>query len=245
MILPVMSPPVIQLASKGTDAPWQRDLAAFDAELAKRETAFAAERVPGDTKEGAKRILSHLWDMDQFSRTIWSLPREHGYGGTDAEKAFFAAYLPRQRRVDDEILRVFKPLLDRWGWFTISVWGSAADRQAWTLVQHADGDLPFQKRVLTILEPLVASGDTDPTDFAYLCDRVAVNGRRLQRFGTQGFCTGPSTWKPRPVEDPDRVDARRKAMGLPPLADYIAGMNGLCHRDETVGALKTTPLPKP
>ena len=234
---------LIESPAKGADAPWRRDLAAFDAELAQREAVFAAEHVSDDTKEGAKRILAHLWDLDQFSRKAWSLPHEHGYSGTDAEKAFIAAFQPRQKRVDDTNLRTFKRLLDHWGWFDRRVWENDADQQAWLLTQHADDDLPFQKRVLSLLEPLVPSGGTDPSNFAYLWDRVAVNDHHPQRFGTQGFCTGPGTWKPRPIEDPVHVDERRKAMGLQPLADYIASFKGICHEDETERALKVLPLP--
>lgn len=234
---------LIQSAAKGANAPWQRDLAAFDAELAKRESAFTAEHVSGDTMEGAKLILAHLLDLDQFSRKGWDLPHEHGYSGTEAEIAFIAAFQPRQKRVDDANLRIFKPLLKRWGWFTLGDWGRTADTTAWAVVQHADDDRSFQKTVLAILEPLAASGQTDPSHFALLFDRVAVNDHRLQRFGTQGFCTGPGTWKPRPIEDPAHVDERRKAMGLQPLADYIASFKGICHEDETERALKALPLP--
>ena len=108
----------------------------------------------------------------------------------------------------------------------------------------ADNDAPFQRKVLEMLEPLLASGETNPSNFALLHDRVTVNEGRLQRYGTQGFCVGPGKWAPRPIEDPEHVDARRKAMNLPPMADYMARFEGLCHQDETAKALEFRPLPR-
>lgn len=235
---------VIQSApiSANVDASWQRDLAAFDAELVNRKTAFASKQLSSECKEDVKQILSHLNDLDQMRKYVY-VPYEHGYGGTPSEQAFLVAFLPRMKRVDEENLRTFKALLDRWGWFNRTAWGDKADSEAWLLADHADSDLSFQKRVLGLLEPLVKSGKTDPSHFAYLFDRVAVNGRRLQRFGTQGYCVGPGKWTPRPMEDPEHVDERRKAAGLPPLADYIASFQDICREDETQRALQATGLP--
>ena len=104
-------------------------------------------------------------------------------------------------------------------WFTISEFGLEGNQNAWLLVQHADHDPPFQRQVLTILEPLAAKGETNPKKYAYLYDRVASSfaepkERKLQRYGTQGMCSGPGTWEPLPVEDPDKLDERRAAIGL-------------------------------
>ena len=229
--------------SADADVSWRRDLTAFDAELAKRKGDFAAKRLFIECKEDVKQILSHLHDLDQFGRSFWNAPHAHGYDGTPAEQTFFTAFRPRIALLDAENLRTFKSLLDRWGWFDRISWGDAADEQAWLLTQHADEDLPFQKGVLTLLEPLVKTGETNPSNFAYLFDRVAVNDHRLQRFGTQGYCTGPGTWTPRPIEDPAHVDERRKAVGLAPLGDYIASFKNICHEDQTELALKNLPLP--
>ena len=236
-------PALVQSAITAQDVPWKRDLVAFEAELAKREAAFPAEKVSGDTREGTKPLLAHLRDLDQFGRGYWNAPHVHGYAGTASEQSFRAAFQLRMRALDAKNLHIFKRLLDHWGWFDRRTWGAQADHDAWLLAQHADDDLPFQEHVLTLLEPLVKSGGTDPSGFAYLFDRVAVNAHRLQRFGTQGYCTGPGTWKPRPIEDPKHVDARRKTMGLEPLAGYIASFKGICHEDQTEQALKALPLP--
>ena len=114
------------------------------------------------------------------------------------------------------------------GWFLISTTGEEASRAAWLMTQHADRDLPFQKHVLSILEPLAAAGEASMGNFAYLYDRVAMNENRPIRYGTQGRCVGGGKWEPNPLEDPARVDERRALVGLGPLADYVAGFKGRC-----------------
>lgn len=124
--------------------------------------------------------------------------------------------------VDEANTQWLKEHVSQSGWFTISEYGAAADSAAWLLVQHADRDVAFQAEVLSILEPLVAAEETRPISYAYLYDRVAVNSKRPQRYGTQGGCTAGGTWEPREVERPEQVDERRTAIGLEPMAAYKA-----------------------
>jgi hypothetical protein len=98
--------------------------------------------------------------------------------------------------------------------------GDDASHAAWLLVQHADKDVALQKRCLAQMEKMMASGEVDAQDYAYLYDRVAVADNRLQRYGTQF----DNRRKPRPIEDEAHVDARRAAIGLPSMAEYTQEM---------------------
>jgi hypothetical protein len=111
----------------------------------------------------------------------------------------------------------------RGGWPPKSEVGEGASHFAWLLVQHADRDPDFQERVLVLMEPMVATGEADGQDFAYLFDRVAVAAHRPQKFGTQGRCVaGEGRWEPREIEDAANVDSRRASVRLGPLASYSA-----------------------
>jgi hypothetical protein len=211
----------------------QQDLLEVDLELARLKVSQAEAATANATKESAKRLPTRLCATDQWLRTRLNLPWEHGYGGTKEGARVKAALVARMNAVDAENTRLLKGLLDHWGWFKRSSWGHQADKEAWLLALHADGDLPFQKQVLKLLSPLWSSGETDSANYALLFDRVSVNEGRPQRYGTQGRCTGVGRWAPRPTEAPDHLDGRRRAMGLPPEAEYIAHMNGYCHQDET------------
>ena len=95
---------------------------------------------------------------------------------------------------------------------------------AFLLVQHADADKEFQKKCLELLKEAVAKKQALPTDYAYLTDRVLVGEGKKQLYGTQLM---PKDGKlvPQPIEDEANVDARRKELGLPPLADYLKMVN--------------------
>lgn len=63
-----------------------------------------------------------------------------------------------------------------------------------------------------------------PSLLAYLVDRVALHDGRPQTYGTQHhWVDGVAT--PSPIHDPDGVDERRAAAGLPPLAENTAILN--------------------
>lgn len=129
-----------------------------------------------------------------------------------------------------------KAQLRRVGWFTIGRFGTAADKEAWLLVQHADLDPAFQERVLRRLRALLASNETRPSNYAYLLDRVALARHRPQRYGTQLTCTGAGLAAPEDVEAPDGLDIRRAAVGLGPVAEYEKMISDGCTRDERVAA---------
>jgi hypothetical protein len=123
--------------------------------------------------------------------------------------------------VDVDNTRWLRARIASRGWFKISTSGVDADKAAFLLVQHADRDPDFQSEALSILEPLVAAGETKPSNFAYLFDRVSVANNRPQRYGTQGRCLATG-WTPVVgIEDIDGLDKRRSAVGLPPHRDYV------------------------
>lgn len=114
------------------------------------------------------------------------------------------------------------------GWFLISTAGQAASSAAWLMAQHADHDRDFQRHVLAILEPLVATGETSHANYAYLWDRVAVGEGRPQRYGTQGRCVAANRWEPNTLEDPSRVEALRTEADIGTLEQYQTRMHTHC-----------------
>ncbi|MEZ4358709.1 MAG: DUF6624 domain-containing protein [Kofleriaceae bacterium] len=106
------------------------------------------------------------------------------------------------------------------GWPTHAMVGEDGAHSAWLLVQHADADPAFQAECLAKMEPLLRSEQASEVDYAYLYDRVAVAEHRPQRYGTQF----DEHRQPRPIEEPDGVDARRARIGLPTMAEYTQQM---------------------
>ena len=177
--------------------------------------------------------LQHMVDVDQYIRKYSRVIYDHSY--SPAERAeFWKQFLPRSDAMDERNTSDVKDLLKIYSWFTISTFGTAADNNAWLLVQHADQDPQFQTSVLSILDRIWKVGETRSSNYAYLFDRVAASWRdaskrRPQRYGTQGACTGPGTWEPLPGEDPAHLDDRRASVGLGPESEYIKMFKDICH----------------
>jgi hypothetical protein len=117
-----------------------------------------------------------------------------------------------------------KGIISAHGWPSVSLVGEDGADAAWLLAQHADADPDFQRRVLGLIEPLVATGEVKASNYAYLWDRT----HEPQKYGTQGRCVAEGRWEPREIETPETVDTRRAEVGLPPMKDYKKLVSGHC-----------------
>ncbi len=231
-------PPALAQSSQSTQVTGSfprvdSDLKIYDNTVAGMKSDFG--KLPADPKsvDWVKKKLKHMFDVDQYMRKQMNIPFERNY--TEAEKEyFFKEFGPRFKQIDNENTGDLKELLKIYQWFVISQFGAEADNNAWLLVQHADEQPDFQRQVLAILASLYRTKETNPKNYAYLFDRVAasfsdLSKRKLQRYGTQGQCTGPGKWEPIPMEEPAKVDMRRAEVGLGTMAEYISMFKDICH----------------
>ncbi len=127
---------------------------------------------------------------------------------------------------DDEIDKKnterMKEIIAEIGFPSISKVGIEGSHDAWLLIQHADHDVEFQKMCLGLMKALPLS-EVARRYIAYLEDRIRVNEKRGQVYGTQ-FDQIDGKHVPQPIEDENNVDKRRAQMGMDTLADQIALM---------------------
>lgn len=121
--------------------------------------------------------------------------------------------------VDIENTKRMKEIIEQIGWPTISKVGERASDRAWLLAQHADLDHQFQQTCLDLMKVLPA-GEIKPANIAYLEDRVRIGEKRPQLYGTQFYTDEKGNFGPKPIEDLDHIDERRKAVGLGTMAEY-------------------------
>ena len=120
----------------------------------------------------------------------------------------------------DNALRM-REILDEFGWPGWSLVGEDGALAAWVLIQHADFNIDLQKRGLAMMRAAVEADDADPSDLAYLVDRVLVAEGKPQIYGTQLGVDADGEITPRtPIEDEANVDARRAEVGLGTLEAY-------------------------
>ena len=139
-----------------------------------------------------------------------------------ANAAMWAPLMATDERLMAELLTMVPPE----GWFLKSVYGEQAANAAFLIVQHSD--LENWRRFVPVLEPLVAAGEVNGSQYGLMYDRLAINEGRPQRYGTQMTCKNGKfvvDWDN--IEDPANADTRRAAMGFPgTLAEYEARFAG-------------------
>jgi hypothetical protein len=115
-------------------------------------------------------------------------------------------------------------IVDQHGWPGVSLVGEDGADAAWLVLKHAIGQPDLQRRLLPVVELAVAAGDAPPWHAATLEDGIAFYEGRPQRYGTIFDWDEAGQLAPWTIEDPAGVDQRRALVGLPPLADQLAGM---------------------
>ncbi|MBR0553634.1 DUF6624 domain-containing protein [Stakelama marina] len=186
------------------------------------------EAVPFDpdwTSEEARKLL-HAVVREQVYRGALGW----GHNGPATNPATLAALQMFSSlniaREDAKNLVMMKRLVAKKGWPGIAAVGKTASNAAWLLAQHADRDPAFQLRVLRLMRPMAETGDVRKDNYAYLYDRVMLKLTGRQRYGTQATCAD-GKHVPLPLEAGIDVDAERAKMGMPPIAEYIADLNGM------------------
>jgi hypothetical protein len=119
-----------------------------------------------------------------------------------------------------------KDVIATYGWPGKSLVGVDGANAAWLLVQHADADPAFQRHCLGLLTTAAEAGEATGQELAYLTDRVLLAEGQQQVYGSQ-VQHQDGAWRPCDLGDPGRVDQRRAAVGLEPLAEYLRGFDHL------------------
>ena len=126
-----------------------------------------------------------------------------------------------------------RAIVDDRGWPGRSDVGEDGSDAAWFLAMHADADPQLQWRCVELLEPAVASGEADPRHLAVLTDRTTSAAVGDQVYGSLAVLGDSGPVFLVPVRDPDGLDRRRSAIGLPRVMDDLvedAGRGQLPYR---------------
>jgi cell division protein FtsL len=114
-----------------------------------------------------------------------------------------------------------KAIISKYGYPGYSLAGEKSDTFFW-IIQHCDDDIPFQEKVLSLLKIEITKNNASKRNYAYLTDRVLMNKKQKQIYGTQIY-TDPKTHKSSPwkLKYPKQVNALRKKMGMETEEAYL------------------------
>ncbi len=155
-----------------------------------------------------KQMLEDLLEDDQGHRKA---PVQEPGKPVDALKMVSNLDQGRDQRNQRRLMAI----VQKCGWPTKAKAGEKGMIGAFLVLQHAP--LSLQERWQPLVRGSVEAGDLPQSMGALLEDRILMYKGKPQVYGTQStFFQGKGyIW---PIADPDQVDARRRLVGLPPLA---------------------------
>jgi hypothetical protein len=128
-------------------------------------------------------------------------------------------YAPRMEAVHRRNASRLQEIVAEHGWPDRELVGADGTLAAWFIAQHAIGQPDFQRQVLMLVQEKVKQGRVPAAQEAYLFDRIAMYEGRLQRYGTQSLPCADGQYRRWKTEDPEHLNERRAAIGMPPMGD--------------------------
>lgn len=161
-------------------------------------------------------LLDSIYTEDQqYRRRIDEVEKRHGRDSREMKDLWRTI-----AEKDSSNLVVVTRILDERGWLGPDIVGQTGNSTLFLVIQHAD--LATQEKYLPMMREAVKQGKAESSSLALLEDRVLLRQGKRQLYGSQiGYHPEIGTYLS-PLDDPDHVDERREAMGLGPLAGYLA-----------------------
>jgi hypothetical protein len=128
-----------------------------------------------------------------------------------------AVAVAEMQAVDARHTSRMRAIVAKHGWPGRSLVGDDGAHAAWLLVQHADS--AFMAQCLPVMQHAVAAGQAFEKDYVYLLDRVRMQQGKPQIYGTQFTSAADGKLVLHPIKDAEHVDERRRAVGLPSMAE--------------------------
>ncbi len=159
-----------------------------------------------------QQLRDELLSMQEEDQRVLQTLIDSGELGT-------TEYHPRMKEIHEKNNARIKAIISKYGWPGFSVVGKEGSKSAWLIVQHAVLDTKFMDKCLPLLKKAINQGDAEGWCFAYLQDRVLTMSDKPQIYGTQHDIDKNGIAHPLPIEEPEKVEALRKEVGLEPLTE--------------------------
>lgn len=151
--------------------------------------------------------LLAMRQSDQEVRRRWIADRDN------------PALQEEMKQVDAKNVARLREIVRQYGWPVQSKFGREGAGAAWMIAQHAGADVLHE--MLPLMKKAAENNELDPALYATSVDRVLLQEGKKQMYGTQ-FDVANGKCEPKPIEDPQHVEARRVKMGLPLLQEYAS-----------------------
>lgn len=159
--------------------------------------------------------LHSIFVLDQqYRRQLDSLSR----AGVKSKQV--KQLIKKMNETDKSNLEFIDSLLGSRGWLGKEIVGEEGSMTLFLVIQHAD--LKTQEKYLPIMRDAALNGKTKGSWLALLEDRIEISKGKPQVYGSQiGELPDGTSYLIATIE-PDKLDERRKAVGLNPISEYVS-----------------------
>jgi hypothetical protein len=133
--------------------------------------------------------------------------------------SLFHGYHPRMEAVHRKNATRLREIIAEHGWPGRSLVGEDGAEAAWRIAQHSIGEPAFFRKAHQLVHQAADRGDAPAWQAAYMLDRIRTLEGKPQVYGSQFDWDENGQMSPLPIEDPEHVNERRAAVGLPPIEE--------------------------
>lgn len=169
------------------------------------------------------KMLDFMVVSDQAGRNKMTELTNKGFeqNSTDMLRAY-----KDEINADSLNMIILKKLFREYGFLGFEEVGKQGSSNFWLMMQHCDRDPVFQEEVLSEMKKHIERKNANPSNYAYLIDRVSVNTYKPQVYGTQmKLNQNRISYEPQTVIEPENLNKRRAEVGLSTIEEYIGIMN--------------------
>ena len=166
--------------------------------------------------ETIKKILNKVYEDDQkYRKKSKKMLDKFGPNSKEVKEAIL-----EMEELDKKNLERVEIILNDYGWLSEDIIGVKENATLFLVLQHAD--LETQLKYYPIMEEAVDLGCARASDLAMLQDRILVKQGKKQMYGTQLiYDETEGKYILEPLVYPERVEERRKVVGLQPMNEYL------------------------
>jgi hypothetical protein len=175
--------------------------------------SLSAQNIICNDLDKIKSDMKAIREKDQGIRSKIIAVMQDAEGSSRDSLPLFAQQM---KIIDKENQQYIGKLLDSCGW-PVSL-TSIENNTIFLVIDHAD--ISFMDKYFPVLKTQMEKGTVTKTDFFTLEDRMLMRKNQKQRYGTQSIKADGKImiW---PIEDPDKLDDRRKSAGFLPMHEYM------------------------
>lgn len=186
-------------------------------------TTAQAAAEPAIPYDSLKLVLEEVLATDQGIRERLS-------ESTSPEEQM--ALMPEMQHIDSTNQLIVFQLIDKYGWLPQSEVGEDAASSIFYVVQHSSPSA--MEKYFPLLQKRAQEGEASKIHAAMMEDRLLMWQGKKQIYGTQASNTGSEDGSMRiwPIEDPEHVNKRRAAVGMPLTIEENAARLGATYNPQ-------------